>query len=150
MLSSSIQATLAGRFGTSEYGLSKKAGEDLFFQYGEETGARVLVYRFPNLVSVLAISYILKVLYKITTDESCSPHSGTLPEESSFFTSIGHPIPAVCTKVPALSISQSISAFLPRTGLLSETSTTILRCWKPPESDAPWKTARPEWKNMHR
>lgn len=50
MLSSSIQATLAGRFGTSEYGLSKKAGEDLFFQYGEETGARVLVYRFPNLV----------------------------------------------------------------------------------------------------
>lgn len=50
MLSSSIQATLAGRFGTSEYGLSKKAGEELFFRYGEETGARVLVYRFPNLV----------------------------------------------------------------------------------------------------
>ena len=50
MLSSSIQATLAGRFGTSEYGLSKKAGEDLFFEYAKETGARVLVYRFPNLV----------------------------------------------------------------------------------------------------
>ena len=50
MLSSSIQATLAGRFGTSEYGLSKRAGEDLFFSYGEETGAKVLVYRFPNLV----------------------------------------------------------------------------------------------------
>ena len=50
MLSSSIQATLSGRFGTSEYGLSKKTGEDLFFRYGEETGARVLVYRFPNLV----------------------------------------------------------------------------------------------------
>ena len=50
MLSSSIQATLSGRFGTSEYGLSKKAGEDLFFQYEEETGAKVLVYRFPNLV----------------------------------------------------------------------------------------------------
>ena len=50
MLSSSIQATLAGRFGTSEYGLSKKAGEDLFFRYAEETGAKVLVYRFPNLV----------------------------------------------------------------------------------------------------
>lgn len=50
MLSSSIQATLAGRFGKSEYGLSKKAGEELFFAYGEETGARVLVYRFPNLV----------------------------------------------------------------------------------------------------
>lgn len=50
VVSSSIQATLAGRFGTSEYGLSKRAGEELFFQYGEETGCRVLVYRFPNLV----------------------------------------------------------------------------------------------------
>ena len=50
MLSSSLQATLAGRFGTSEYGLSKRAGEELFFRYSEETGARVLVYRFPNLV----------------------------------------------------------------------------------------------------
>ena len=50
MLSSSIQATLSGRFGTSAYGLSKKEGEELFFQYGQETGARVLVYRFPNLV----------------------------------------------------------------------------------------------------
>ena len=50
LLSSSIQATLQGRFGTSEYGLSKRAGEDLFFDYGKETGARVLVYRFPNLV----------------------------------------------------------------------------------------------------
>ena len=49
MLSSSIQATLAGRFGKSEYGRSKKAGEELFFEYGRETGARVLVYRFPNL-----------------------------------------------------------------------------------------------------
>ena len=49
MLSSSIQATLAGRFGTSEYGLSKRAGEDLFFKYGEENGVKVLVYRFPNL-----------------------------------------------------------------------------------------------------
>ena len=49
MLSSSVQATLAGRFGTSEYGLSKKAGEELFFRYAEETGAQVLVYRFPNL-----------------------------------------------------------------------------------------------------
>ena len=49
MISSSIQATLAGRFVTSEYGKSKKAGEELMFQYGEETGARVLVYRFPNL-----------------------------------------------------------------------------------------------------
>lgn len=50
MLSSSIQATLAGRFGNSEYGRSKKAGEDLFFDYGRETGAKVAVYRFPNLM----------------------------------------------------------------------------------------------------
>ena len=50
MLSSSVQATLQGRFGTSEYGLSKKAGEDLFFDYAKETGVKVLVYRFPNLV----------------------------------------------------------------------------------------------------
>ena len=49
MISSSIQATLAGRFGNSEYGRSKKAGEELMFKYGEETGAKVLVYRFPNL-----------------------------------------------------------------------------------------------------
>lgn len=50
MLSSSIQATLAGRFGDSEYGRSKKAGEELFFAYAEETGAKVAVYRFPNLM----------------------------------------------------------------------------------------------------
>ena len=49
MISSSIQATLAGRFGTSEYGKSKKAGEELMFDYSKETGAKVLVYRFPNL-----------------------------------------------------------------------------------------------------
>ncbi len=49
MLSSSIQATLQGRFGDSEYGRSKKAGEELFFDYAKETGAKVLVYRFPNL-----------------------------------------------------------------------------------------------------
>ena len=49
MISSSIQATLAGRFGTSEYGKSKKAGEELMFEYEKETGAPVLVYRFPNL-----------------------------------------------------------------------------------------------------
>lgn len=50
MLSSSIQATLSGRFGDSEYGRSKKAGEDLFFSYGDETGVPVFVYRFPNLM----------------------------------------------------------------------------------------------------
>lgn len=50
MLSSSIQATLSGRFGTSEYGKSKLAGEELLFAYGNETGAKVAVYRFPNLM----------------------------------------------------------------------------------------------------
>ncbi len=49
MLSSSIQATLIGRYGESDYGKSKLAGEKLFFDYGKETGAKVLVYRFPNL-----------------------------------------------------------------------------------------------------
>ena len=49
MISSSIQATLAGRFGTSEYGKSKKAGEELMFEYAHEIGAKVLVYRLPNL-----------------------------------------------------------------------------------------------------
>jgi len=50
MLSSSVQATLSGRFGDSEYGRSKKAGEELFFQYGEKNGTKVAVYRFPNLM----------------------------------------------------------------------------------------------------
>ncbi len=49
MLSSSIQATLIGRYGESDYGKSKLAGEELFFNYSKETGAKVLVYRFPNL-----------------------------------------------------------------------------------------------------
>lgn len=49
MLSSSIQATLIGRYGRSDYGRSKLAGEELFFQYARDTGAKVLVYRFPNL-----------------------------------------------------------------------------------------------------
>ena len=49
MLSSSIQATLVGRYAQGEYGKSKKTGEELFFAYGAETGAKVLVYRFPNL-----------------------------------------------------------------------------------------------------
>ncbi|MBR4512166.1 MAG: NAD-dependent epimerase/dehydratase family protein [Bacteroidales bacterium] len=49
MLSSSQQASLTGRFGNSEYGRSKKAGEELFLKYQEETGAMVLIYRFPNL-----------------------------------------------------------------------------------------------------
>ena len=49
MLSSSIQATLIGRYAASDYGKSKLAGEELFFRYAKETGAKVLVYRFPNL-----------------------------------------------------------------------------------------------------
>lgn len=49
MLSSSAQASLTGRFGNSEYGRSKKAGEDLFLDYGKDAGAKVLIYRFPNL-----------------------------------------------------------------------------------------------------
>lgn len=49
MLSSSIQATLIGRYGASDYGKSKLAGEELFFAYAQKTGAKVLVYRFPNL-----------------------------------------------------------------------------------------------------
>ena len=49
MLSSSIQASLVGRYAEGEYGKSKKAGEELFFSYGQETGAKVFVYRFPNL-----------------------------------------------------------------------------------------------------
>ena len=50
MLSSSIQATLIGRYGTSDYGKSKLAGEELFFDYAQETGAKVAVYRFSNLM----------------------------------------------------------------------------------------------------
>ena len=50
MLSSSIQATLAGRFGNSEYGRSKLAGEELFFEYGKNNNVKVAVYRFPNLM----------------------------------------------------------------------------------------------------
>ena len=50
MLSSSIQATLIGRYGQSDYGKSKLAGEELFFRYGQENGAKVAVYRFPNLM----------------------------------------------------------------------------------------------------
>ena len=49
MISSSIQATLIGRYGESDYGKSKLAGEELFFNYGKEVNAKVLVYRFPNL-----------------------------------------------------------------------------------------------------
>ena len=73
MLSSSVQATLAGRFGTSEYGKSKKAGEELFFEYGKETGAKVAVYRFPNLMGHSRPKYnsaISTFCWAVANDES--------------------------------------------------------------------------------
>lgn len=72
MLSSSIQATLAGRFGNSEYGRSKKAGEELFFDYAKETGAKVAVYRFPNLMGHSRPKYnsfVSTLCYCIANDE---------------------------------------------------------------------------------
>ena len=63
MLSSSIQATLAGRFGNSEYGRSKKAGEELFFQYARKTGAKVAVYRFVNLMGHSRPKYNLSLIH---------------------------------------------------------------------------------------
>ena len=57
MLSSSIQATLIGRYSQSDYGKSKLAGEELLFKYGEETGAKVAVYRFPNLMGHSRLNY---------------------------------------------------------------------------------------------
>ena len=53
MLSSSIQATLLGRYAESDYGKSKLAGEELFFEYGKETGAKILVYRFPKHFAII-------------------------------------------------------------------------------------------------
>lgn len=73
MLSSSIQATLAGRFGNSEYGRSKKAGEELFFSYAEETGANVAVYRFPNLMGHSRPKYnsaVSTFCWAVANDES--------------------------------------------------------------------------------
>lgn len=65
MLSSSQQASLTGRFGNSEYGRSKKAGEELFLRYGEETGAKVLVYRmWGGTVSMDEIEVALEYLNK--------------------------------------------------------------------------------------
>lgn len=169
MLSSSIQATLIGRYGQSDYGKSKLAGEELFFEYGKECGAKVLVYRFPNLfgkwcrpnynsavatfcnniannlpiqvndrATELELLYIDDLVEEMPILYSCHPRSrkrleasgfqldqrviqheplgfhdynclqmnafavvsdsGTLPEESSFFTSVGHPFPAVCIR----------------------------------------------------
>ena len=73
MLSSSIQATLAGRFGNSEYGRSKKAGEELFFDYAKETGVKVAVYRFPNLMGHSRPKYnsaVSTFCWAVANDES--------------------------------------------------------------------------------
>lgn len=72
MLSSSIQATLSGRFGNSEYGRSKKKGEELFFDYAKETGAKVAIYRFPNLMGHSKPNYnsaVSTFCYSIANDE---------------------------------------------------------------------------------
>ena len=72
MLSSSVQASLTGRFGNSEYGRSKKAGEELFFSYSEETGAKVAVYRFVNLMGHSRPKYnsaISTFCYAVANDE---------------------------------------------------------------------------------
>mgnify|MGYP000167003845 CR=1 FL=1 len=87
MLSSSIQATLAGRFGNSEYGRSKKAGEELFFQYAEETGAKVAVYRFVNLMGHSAPS----------TTVLSAPSAGRLPTMSLSPSTIVAPNWSCCT-----------------------------------------------------
>ena len=73
MLSSSAQASLTGRFGNSEYGRSKKAGEELFFQYAEETGAKVAVYRFVNLMGHSRPKYnsaVSTFCWAVANDES--------------------------------------------------------------------------------
>ena len=72
MLSSSIQATLAGRFGNSEYGRSKLAGEELFFDYGKKHNVKVAVYRFPNLMGHSRPKYnsaVSTFCYAIANDE---------------------------------------------------------------------------------
>lgn len=71
MLSSSIQATLVGRY-DSDYGRSKKAGEELFFDYAQETGAKVAVYRFPNLMGHSRPKYnsfVSTLCYCVANDE---------------------------------------------------------------------------------
>ena len=74
MLSSSQQASLTGRFGNSEYGRSKKAGEALFLEYGKETGAKVLVYRFPNLFGKWC-----RPNYNSAVDTFCNAFANDLP-----------------------------------------------------------------------
>lgn len=80
MLSSSIQATLSGRFGDSEYGRSKKAGEELLFEYERETGAKVAVYRFPNLMGHSRPKYnsaVSTFCWAVANDEEFSVNDRT-------------------------------------------------------------------------
>ena len=84
MLSSSIQATLAGRFGDSEYGRSKKAGEEIFFQYERETGAKVAVYRFPNLMGHSRPKYnsaVSTFCWAVANDEEFTVNDRTIELE---------------------------------------------------------------------
>ena len=78
MLSSSIQATLVGRYAGGEYGKSKRAGEELFFSYSEETGAKVLVYRFPNLFGKWC-----RPNYNSAVATFCSNYANDLPIQVS-------------------------------------------------------------------
>lgn len=87
MLSSSVQATLAGRFGNSEYGRNKKAEEELFFQYGEETGAPVYVYRFVNLMSHFRPKYnsaISTFCWAVANDEPFTVNDRSTELEVSY------------------------------------------------------------------
>jgi len=84
MLSSSIQATLAGRFGDSEYGRSKQAGENLLFDYAKETGARVFVYRFPNLMGHSRPKYnsaVSTFCWAVANDEPFTVHDPSVELE---------------------------------------------------------------------
>ena len=84
MLSSSIQATLAGRFGDSEYGRSKKAGEEIFFQYERETGAKVAVYRFPKLMGHSRPKYnsaVSTFCWAVANDEEFTVNDRTIELE---------------------------------------------------------------------
>ena len=88
MLSSSIQATLIGRYGESDYGKSKLAGEELFFTYGQETGAPVLVYRFPICLANGAAPTTTAPWRPsaITPPTTCPSRSMTVPPSWSFCT----------------------------------------------------------------
>lgn len=89
MITSSVQATLSGRFGNSEYGRSKLAGEELMFNYGEETGAPVYVYRFENMVGKWIRprynSAVGTFCYCIARDEPITVNDPSVELEMVFF-----------------------------------------------------------------